>query len=53
MIFLINQSFLCNNILYKCKKMENSENKNKIANPLKDGFTHPFEGEEHLGTIIF
>ena len=21
-------------------------------NPLKDGFTHPFEGEEHLGTII-
>ena len=28
------------------------ENDNKLTNPLKDGFTHPFEGEEHLGTII-
>ena len=24
----------------------------ELKNPLEDGFTHPFEGEEHLGTII-
>ena len=28
--------------------MENS----KLINPLEDGFSHPFEGEEHSGTII-
>ena len=32
--------------------MENSENLNQLKNPLEDGFTHPFEGEEHSGTII-
>ena len=29
--------------------MENIKN---LINPLEDGFTHPFEGEEHSGTII-
>lgn len=32
--------------------MTNLENLNQLINPLKEGFTFPFEGDEHLGTII-